>query len=225
MRIVLVRHGHPDYDNDCLTPLGHLQAKAAAERLRNEGIQKIYTSPMGRARQTAEYASELLGIKPIEVLDFMHEIEWGDKNSEQPYEDGSPWEIADELVRQNRDLTDKNWPEYELFKNNIATDEVKKVAVAADEWLKTLGYEREGFYYRNNRKDDSQYTVALFCHGGSSSALISHILNQTFPYVCATWHTDFTAVSVLRFDRIPGSLAMPCFEISSDSRHINGIKL
>ena len=32
MRIVFVRHGHPDYKNDCLTPLGHEQAKAAAAR-------------------------------------------------------------------------------------------------------------------------------------------------------------------------------------------------
>ena len=36
MRIVFVRHGEPDYEHDCLTPLGRLQARAAAERLREE---------------------------------------------------------------------------------------------------------------------------------------------------------------------------------------------
>ena len=30
MRIVFVRHGHPDYKNDCLTELGHKQAVAIA---------------------------------------------------------------------------------------------------------------------------------------------------------------------------------------------------
>ena len=33
MRIVFVRHGEPDYGNDCLTPAGRIQALAAAERL------------------------------------------------------------------------------------------------------------------------------------------------------------------------------------------------
>ena len=33
MKIVFVRHGHPNYHEDCLTELGHLQAEAAARRL------------------------------------------------------------------------------------------------------------------------------------------------------------------------------------------------
>ena len=33
MRIIFVRHGHPDYKNDCLTPLGHKQAEEAAKML------------------------------------------------------------------------------------------------------------------------------------------------------------------------------------------------
>ena len=38
MRIIFVRHGHPNYVNDCLTELGHKHAAAAAERLKDEGI-------------------------------------------------------------------------------------------------------------------------------------------------------------------------------------------
>ena len=33
MRILFVRHGHPNYEKDCLTELGHLHAEAAAKRL------------------------------------------------------------------------------------------------------------------------------------------------------------------------------------------------
>jgi len=47
MRIVFVRHGHPNYEKDCLTELGHRQAAAAAERLRHEGVEKIYSSTCG----------------------------------------------------------------------------------------------------------------------------------------------------------------------------------
>lgn len=60
MRIVFVRHGHPNYKDDCLTELGHLHAKAAADRPKNEGIQKIYSSTCGRAFQTAEYTAKVL---------------------------------------------------------------------------------------------------------------------------------------------------------------------
>ena len=45
MKIVFVRHGHPDYVNDCLTELGHKQAESAALRLKDEGIEEIYSSP------------------------------------------------------------------------------------------------------------------------------------------------------------------------------------
>ena len=45
MHIVFVRHGHPNYKLDCLTELGHNQAAAAAERLADEGIDKLYTAP------------------------------------------------------------------------------------------------------------------------------------------------------------------------------------
>ena len=41
MRIIFVRHGEPDYANDCLTEQGRIQAEACAQRLREEGIEEI----------------------------------------------------------------------------------------------------------------------------------------------------------------------------------------
>ena len=41
MRIVFVRHGHPNYKDDCLTELGHLHAEAAAKRLADESFDAI----------------------------------------------------------------------------------------------------------------------------------------------------------------------------------------
>ena len=49
MRLILVRHGDPNYELDCLTELGHEQAKVVAQRLMEEGIEKIFCSPQGRA--------------------------------------------------------------------------------------------------------------------------------------------------------------------------------
>ena len=39
MRIIFVRHGHPDYIKNCLTEIGHKQAEAAAQRL--SGLEKL----------------------------------------------------------------------------------------------------------------------------------------------------------------------------------------
>ena len=72
MKIYFVRHGHPDYKHDCLTEIGHKQAEAAAERLKNSKIQEIYASTKGRAMQTAEYTAKQLGLE-IVPCDFMRD--------------------------------------------------------------------------------------------------------------------------------------------------------
>lgn len=219
MRILFVRHGEPDYAHDCLTPLGEEQARAAAVRLREEGIEAIYTSPMGRARQTAEETAKVLGLEPI-VLDFMHEIHWGSADGTPVFADGHPWHIADELASQGWDLTEREWKHHPFFLHNRAVEEVEKVERGIDGWLSSLGYEREGACYRCVREDEEQHTVALFSHGGSSSAAMGRILNLPFPYMCAVLHLPFTGITVIRLDRHQGSLRPPVLELAGDGKHI-----
>ena len=97
MRLIFVRHGEPDYERDCLTETGRKQAAAAAERLEREGISVIYSSPMGRAKGTAEFTARKLGL-PITELRFMHEISWGGPGVP---EDGHPWTLSEWMI--NRD--------------------------------------------------------------------------------------------------------------------------
>lgn len=90
MRIIFVRHGKPDYANDCLTPEGHKQAAVIAERLSGEGVREIYVAPSGRAQQTAACTAQRLGIKAV-TLSFMGEISWGGPGIPS---DGRPWELG-----------------------------------------------------------------------------------------------------------------------------------
>ena len=71
MRLIFVRHGEPDYTNDCLTENGRLQAKCTAARLESEPIRAIFSSPMGRAMETASFTAEKKGL-PVTPLPFMH---------------------------------------------------------------------------------------------------------------------------------------------------------
>ena len=221
MRIVFVRHGEPDYAHDCLTERGRIQAQAAAERLREEGIEEIYSSPLGRATETAAFTAEALGL-PVRMLDYMRELHWGSMDGTPMPADGHPWDLADMLAAEGRDLTDPAWREHPYFRNNKVTAEADHVARKTDEWLRTLGYERNGAYYRCLRPDGRQATVALFSHGGSSAAAMGHILNLPFPYACALFHIEFTGITIIRLDRNPGRQALPCLELANDGRHIRG---
>jgi probable phosphoglycerate mutase len=81
----LVRHGEAEpsrasegggvYDPP-LTRLGQRQAQRLALRLRAEGgVDRLYSSPLRRARQTAEAVALELDLPVIEVFD-LREVEW-----------------------------------------------------------------------------------------------------------------------------------------------------
>lgn len=74
MKLVLVRHGRPD-ESDSLRPhdpplldAGHRQAVAVADRLAGRGITHIISSPLLRARETAQPLSERLGLS-VQIID------------------------------------------------------------------------------------------------------------------------------------------------------------
>lgn len=221
MRIIFVRHGHPNYEKDCLTALGHRHGQAVAERLRGEPIEKIYASTCGRALETAEHIDVNFGLG-VEGLEFMREIKWGSANGEAIYEDGHPWLNSDYLVELGKDLLNPNWGETDQYRNNKVVAAADTLAERFDTWLAGLGYTREGAYYRVG---NVRYgTIVLVSHGGASSAALGHLFNLPFPFVCSAICPDYTAVTVVSFSNQEGDLVAPKFEIMNDARHIGGIK-
>ena len=53
MRILLIRHGDPDYVNDTLTEKGRREAALLAKRAVSMNMGECYKSPLGRAKDTA----------------------------------------------------------------------------------------------------------------------------------------------------------------------------
>jgi probable phosphoglycerate mutase len=74
MLLYIVCHGDPIYETDSLTERGKLQAEAVGKRIADSKIDRIFSSPMGRAKMTAEPACRLLGLD-YTVEDWTHEIE------------------------------------------------------------------------------------------------------------------------------------------------------
>ena len=221
MHIIFVRHGHPDYVHDCLTPLGHQHAEAAALRLKDEGVTAIYSSTCGRALETAAHLAETLGL-PVTRCDFMREISWGPLDGAPIPEDGHPWSLADRMVAAGEPLNDPAWAEHPFFRRNKLLPHTERIARELDAWLATLGYTREGLYYRTGEGTDR--TIAVFGHGGASAAILTHLFNLPFPYVCTAMGPDFTGVTIAALGNEPGQLTAPRFEIMNDARHIRAIR-
>lgn len=219
MRIIFVRHGHPDYGKDCLTKLGHPQAEAAAERLKDEKIDKIFSSSCGRAYETACHIASCHNLD-IEQLDFMREIYWGAPQSDDYVQ---PWWLVADWIKNGKNIMDTNWKNDPDYKGHILLDSYNKLSSEFDNLLKTLGLEREGDYYRVTAENND--TVMVVSHAGASTVALSHIFNIPFPFMCNAICPDFTAITVVYFDcKEKGTLVAPHFEIANDSRHIADIK-
>ncbi len=222
MKIYFVRHGHPNYQLDCLTELGHLQAAACAKRLQNEGIEEIYTSPQGRAKETAAHTAELLGLD-IVTCDFIKEITWRSRDGSELLENGHPWHSATAHVAMGQDITRTDWRELDPYCRSLVVERVDLVERGIDAWLAELGYVREGQYYRVVG-DNADRTVAIFSHGGSSTAALAHMFNIAFPMLCGVLSPAFTSVTVVTLSDEKGKLITPRFELLNDARHIRGIE-
>ena len=61
MKLLLIRHGEPDYAHDCLTETGVREAEALAERIAPMDIDEYHVSTMGRALRTIEPTLRLAG--------------------------------------------------------------------------------------------------------------------------------------------------------------------
>ena len=222
MRLVFVRHGEPDYAHDVLTETGRLQAKATAERLKDECIKAIYSSPLGRASETASYTAKQYGL-PVQLLDFMPEINWGNPEGDEVLKEGHPWTLGDKMVTEPDSVNNLfHWREHPYFKDNLCLEYYDKIAKGIDETvLKPLGFERRGDRYFCTRHNTD--TVALFSHGGSGGCALAHVLNLSFAYVVSVMPYGFCSIAVVRFPATEGSFIVPKLELFNDMNHVPGV--
>ena len=73
MKLLIVRHGDPDYAIDSLTETGWIEAELLSQRLCKLDVKAFYCSPMGRAQDTAKATLEKLG-RQAEILPWLREF-------------------------------------------------------------------------------------------------------------------------------------------------------
>ncbi len=216
MRILIIRHGDPDYSIDSLTEKGFREVDLLAKRLKKEPISDIYCSPLGRAQRTALPTANALG-KEIVTLDWLREFDAAMINDEGTAQ--IAWNLEPRFWTQQREFYDiHTW----LDQKNMSADSVparyKRVIDGFDALLLSHGYERDGVIYKCEK--NAGKTVALFCHFGLGSLLISHLTGISPVLV---WQSLFLPTSsVTTFvteERVKGEVVFKCMQVG-DTSHL-----
>ena len=183
MKLLIIRHGDPDYEHDSLTEKGRREAEYLADFLCRQNIDYFYTSPYGRARDTAAPVLARLG-RTAEELPWLREFDHLIDRPDDKERKRIPWDwLPQDWTREPLFYDKDGWSESEYMAPFGIGEEYDEVAEAFDELLAKHGYRREGGYYRAERP--SHETIAMFCHFGSGSVLLSHLWGVS-PMV--VWH-------------------------------------
>ncbi len=173
MKILIIRHADPDYENDTITEKGHREAELLSQRLLKTDITAAYCSPLGRARDTAKPTLERKGIK-CEICDWLQEFPAYVINPETG-EEKIPWDIYPEIWTAIDDMYDKDkWIKTDIMQSGDVEPKYKYVCKMLDLLLEKHGYKREGNLYRVVRENND--TLVFFCHFGIECVLLSRIL-------------------------------------------------
>ena len=185
MKLLIVRHGDPDYAIDSLTKKGWREAELLSQRLSALDVKAFYCSPLGRARDTASLTLKKMNMECTQ-LDWLTEFEGKIKRH---LIKTSCWDRKPlEWVNDDNYYRNDTWYKTKLMSSANCEKEYKRVCNGIDELLKAHGYEHTGRYYKVN--DSNHDTIVLFCHFGVECVILSHILSCS-PMVL--WH-NFVAL-------------------------------
>jgi broad specificity phosphatase PhoE len=207
MRLYIIRHADPDYDNHTITPAGHLEAQALARRLAGVGLTHIYCSPLDRAQHTMQYTADLLKIEPI-TEDWLRELsDWRIDAPDASFgrERIVAWDVHGEIVRAC-----EVYPNYTTWyqRNNLDFHENFEVLIRhSDDFLKRHGYTREGGRYRRVRPNNDQ--IAVFCHNGLGLTWLAHLLQIPVTLFWAGFWLAPSSVTTVLFDERSVKWAVP----------------
>lgn len=217
MKLIIVRHGDPNYEIDSLTPTGWLEAERLADRMEKLDVKAFYVSPLGRARDTANVTLQRLN-RQAETLPWLREFPARVKRPNLPETDFC-WDwYPNDWTADEAFFSKDHWTEPAPFAAAGMAAQYKTVTDGLDALLAKHGYVRNGYCYRAAQPNTD--TIVFFCHFGLECVLLSHLLNIS-PMVL--WHGTCaapTSVTILNTEERREGIAYFRMSTFGDTSHL-----
>lgn len=199
MLLYIIRHGDPIYNPDSLTELGKRQAEAIGKRLAVHGVDRIYSSPLIRAQQTAEPCS-ILTKKEVVIEPFFSENNavqyFWDRRIEKP-----TWVMVS-MQKELRSTVKKygeNWFEDPRFEGVPVKAGRDYFLTESDKFFESLGYKHDRKNCKYITENPSNERIAVFCHEGFGLSWIATILDIPLPVIWANFSVSHSNMTVIDF--------------------------
>lgn len=183
MRLLIIRHGDPDYEKDSLTEKGWREAALVADRIAKLDVKAFYMSPLGRAKDTASLTLRKMN-RTAQVCDWLEEFPPRIWRPDRDEHRSLAWDWLPEDWTAGEDyfLRDR-WMETEAMREGKVGEAYDRVIRGFDSLLAEHGYVRQGELYRAERPNRD--TIVAFCHFGVECVLLSRLMNVS-PMIL--WH-------------------------------------
>lgn len=175
MKIIIIRHAEPDYENNTLTPKGFKEADLLGRYLKDKKIDYIYCSPLKRAMYTADGILKYKKI-PIEYCDFLKEIY---VEVDLPYaKNHLNWDLRPSYLNSDDNLfNDKEWINVDGFNCEELKRRFNDLKTGVCDILEKHGYKYNGRYFDVLKPNHD--TICFVCHFGLEAHLLSFLLNAS----------------------------------------------
>ncbi len=216
MRLYIIRHADPDYPNKTITKRGHKEAQALAKRLAKENLDRVYSSPLGRAMHTMEYTTSVTGLTHG-IEDWTQEMS-GVSAETEPWGRFAMWDMPGEVIRGARTGAFGDWDDLPYVADTKIRELSDAVKVASDEFLARHGYVRENGVYRCD--NPTKERIAVFCHGGFGLSWLSHLLEIPLPLMWSGFWLPPSSVTTIFFEQRTAHIAVPRCVALGDTSHL-----
>jgi len=222
MILFYVRHGDPDYVNDCLTPLGQQQAEAVVARMERCRPNRIFTSNKGRAIMTAVPTAKRFGLEIEEQLDFLDEVRAYREMRVTGAEGKVEWAFNHRKYQELFTTPEvramgRKWYEHPAFAEHPSFGEcMKRVQEGTDAFLQKLGYRHDHARCAFVAERPNEDRVAVFAHQGVELIFLAALLDIPYPQMCTHFDMSHTGMTVINFEG-DGIVIPRVLQLSNDS--------
>ncbi len=209
MKIIIIRHGDPDYSIDSLTEKGWREAALLAERIAPMKVDEYCCSPLGRAQATASLTLKKADRQAV-TLDWMREFSLPTNDPDTGLRRNVAWDAMPSYWTKLEGFFDKDkWFDTGYIGTGEARKYYSEVSEGLDEVLARHGYTRdENMYHTDCGNRD---VVVFFCHFGVEAVMLSHLLNIS---PMTLWHgmiaLPTSVTTLISEEREEGSVYFRC---------------